>query len=41
MPVPTEVRFIEATEPVTDLGVKFAEVTEPMTYLTINEVRGI
>ena len=40
----TEVRFIEAFEPVTDLEVKFTEATEPVTYLTVsvdNEVRFI
>ena len=40
----TEVRFIEAFEPVTDLEDKFTEVTEPVTYLNTlvdNEVRFI
>ena len=40
----TEVRFIEALEPVTDLEVKFTEASEPVTYLNTfvdNEVRFI
>ena len=40
----TEVRFIEAFEPVTDLEDKFTEATEPVTYLNTlvdNEIRFI
>ena len=41
MPMPTDIRFLETAEPVTDLEVKFTEATKSVIYLACidNEVR--